>query len=87
LHTSYRYFPQDFDIHAFDAFCVLVCDDKYNAELGVANNDPDVTHAPNSLQFVDMESNGSAQQNGQSQSEVCRQSALYFVIQKISDES
>jgi len=41
LHTLENcYFGlQDFDTDAFDAFCVLVCEDTYEAEVGMASAD------------------------------------------------
>ena len=79
IHSSLPHFvSQDFDIDAFDAFCVLVCEDKYEAEIGDAFLKS--TRAPFSTRSIDLpvaqmdvEKNGrGTEQNEESHSQVCK---------------
>jgi len=51
---------QDFDTDAFDAFCVIVCEDAYEAEVGMASADLGIAHMPSGVQFLDVKKNSNS---------------------------
>ena len=59
---------------------MLVCEDKYEAEVGIASADLGIIHVPSGLQFLDMERNSRATEtNQQSHTQVCRQSEYHMI--------
>ena len=85
-HSSIPIFVwQDFDTDAFDAFCVLMCADTYEAKISdeflestrasfsTRSSDLPVAQMPSGVHFLDVEKNGrGAEQKGTSHRQVCR---------------